>query len=419
MDTQGNSQRGRVGGELLRLLSGVLGWIGCGVCVLYVLSRVVTDRVEWMQLVWWVPVAWWLIGIWGMWVLSWVLGRIAKRSLRARKVRGVAGQITAVRVMVVMAVLITAQIVVGVQRWHRGVLGGDGIDARDTDSLRFVHWNIGASGFDLELGISRLIAMDADVYLLSNSRWDGQRRGLIEGLTVEARGDGAEERTGGDTGYRAVTIGSVIVVSRMDVERVSLSYLEADPNSGGGRQSTGDRGWVCRVKFDEDDLVVWLVDLPSQPSAWRMGTIGRAVDAIESRRSGIQVYERVASGDDGEAVVRNRVRSMEDDGSLDRPGLVIGDFNTPRGSASIGLFDVFDAGSGFEDSFGERGYGRGRSWVPVRLKWSWVGSGLMLDLADWHIDLSLTGNGWRTTGYRLFEAAGGPEHRAQVVDIVR
>ena len=421
VENQRTTQSGGFAGELLRLMSGVLGWIGCGVCVLFVFSRVITDRVEWMQMVWWVPVLWWLIGAWGVWLISFVLGRFAKKTMRAHRVRGLLGAITSMRVLGVMASLMTVYVGFGVQHWHRAILGGDGIDAPVEDSLRIVHWNIAASGFDLEVGFSRLVEMDADVYLLSNTRWDGQRQGLIEkfGGTVDLNSE-----------YAAVTIGSVLVVSRAPVGRVSLSYLEASPDSGSGRQSTGDRGWVFRVMFDRiqnpsddgvdaDELVVWLVDLPSEPSSWRMETIGRAVDAIERRRSGIQIYTYIESGLGDETVVRNRVRSIEDDGSLDRPGLVIGDFNTPRGSSSIGLFDQFDSGNGFVDAFGEHGYGRGRSWVPVRLKWSWVGSGFMLDLADWHIDLSLTGNGWRSTGYRLFEAAPGPEHRAQVVDIAR
>ncbi len=381
---------------MLGRLSLLLSLVGIGFVVVFVGSRVVTDRFGWSQWVWWVPAVWWVVVVWGVWVLSRVIGwwsiyrggRYGKKAV----VR---------RVLLMGCVGVSVFVAFGEQRWHR-VAWGDGLEDRAAGAVRVAHWNIAGAVVDEDAAIGLLNSLDVDVVLLSNARWDGQQGVLLEGLDV-----------GGGDGGRVVKLGRAIVVSRLDVSAASLVYVRGDADDGEGMRETGDLGWVCRVKIDGVDrhgLVVWLVDLPSEPTVHRGVMMDRVVEAVVNDRGQVREF-----GEDGV------MRFEANDGRLDAPGLIVGDFNTPRGSWSLGKFDVFGGGDGFSDAFGGVGYGFGRSWVPGVDGW-WRRAAV--GIAGWHIDLSLVGNGWEATGYGLFgegldgDAIGGA-HRIQNVDLSR
>jgi Endonuclease/Exonuclease/phosphatase family len=385
---------------MLGRLSLVLSLVGVGLVVVFAVSRVLTDRFGWSQWVWWVPAVWWVVVVWWVWVVSRVIGwwsihrggRYGKKAV----VR---------RVLLMGCVGVSVFVAFGEQRWYR-VVWGDGLEDRAAAAVRVAHWNIAGAVVDEDAAIGLLNSLDVDVVLLSNARWDAQQGVLLEGLDVGSGDDGRVVKLA-----QVVKLGRAIVVSRLGASAASMVYVRGDADDGEGMRSTGDLGWVCRVKIDGEDgrgLVVWLVDLPSEPTVHRGVMMDRVVEAVRNDLGQVRVF-----GEDGV------MRFEANDGRLDAPGLIVGDFNTPRGSWSLGKFDVFGGGDGFVDAFERVGYGFGRSWVPGVDGW-WRKAAV--GIAGWHIDLSLVGNGWEATGYGLFgeglngDAIGGA-HRIQVVDL--
>jgi hypothetical protein len=228
--------------------------------------------------------------------------------------------------------------------------------------------------------------------LLANTRFDGQRRALMDGM---------RERLG--EGFSVRGLSRALVVSRYEILSAQVVYVSASGEEGPSEEAlraTGDFGWVAMMTLDGGEKYgafdVWLVDLPSEPTVHRMESMSRVVEAVRGRL-GDEVVDDVAG-----------------------PAMVIGDFNTVRGSASLGVFDVFSNG-GFDDAFAARGSGAG-SWRPMGLRGF---KGWIAERSSWGIDLSLVGNGWETHGYQLVLphgadwGAGGVSHVAQVVDIER
>jgi len=280
------------------------------------------------------------------------------------------------------------------ERWQNAI-GGYGIhwtSVHENGRVRVVHWNLSAGEIDVERMIDWVQDSSADVVLIANARWDGQRRVLIDGFTGRLGGE--------EWSVRRVLRG--VVVSRFEILDLSTVTVSASGGEGAGDdalRTTGDFGWAVKMVLDGGEQFgefgVWFVDLPSEPSVHRMESMGRVVESLH-----------IEGRDERPAL---------------KPALIIGDFNTVRGSASLGLFDEFEGGGGFVDAFEERG-AFGGSWRPGGLSGlkGWVAS-----RSSWHIDLSLVGNGWWVDGYELVlpDGAvwgnGGVSHRAQVVDIER
>ncbi|HBS30081.1 MAG TPA: hypothetical protein DEB06_11690 [Phycisphaerales bacterium] len=126
-------------------------------------------------------------------------------------------------------------------------------------------------------------------------------------------------------------------------------------------------------------LVVWFIDLPSNPlvSKLRLATVARARLARLSREVG--------------------AATPDSDGFPGWPDLVIGDMNIPRGSASL---DVL--GAGLRDASAAAGPGRLASWPRA--------------FPLWHLDQALASTGVEVASYALVDA-GESDHKAQVLDI--
>ncbi len=381
------------------LLSMILSMLGVVVVVTYLISRIMTDRYVWSQWVWWVPAGWFVVGVWGLLGAGLVVGLIGKRqgkgAQRAQKNRARLG----VRVLLLTGCLgVSWHHMFGVLRIQNAV-GGYGIHWTRTEQhgrVRVLHWNIASGKFDEERVVEQLSREHIDVALLANTRWDGQRQVLVDKLTTKL----VDDFYGfGEAGV-VQRMARAVVVSRYPILRASTVYLSASGSQGTEREeaerlrASGDFGWVLMLRLDGGEKFgefdVWMVDLPSEPTVHRTALMGRVVELIESN------------------------------GQREAPALIIGDFNTVRGSASLAKFDVFEQGDGFVDAFEARGAGSG----------SWRSSGLsglqgwFAERSSWHIDLSLVGNGWSVDGYELLVPDGtvwgeGVTHKAQVVDISR
>ena len=349
-----------------------------GLCVfaLFVVARVRTDEHVWTQALWFVPVLWWLAAMWLLWGVSALTGWLARRPWGA----------VARSALLLACAGASVFVLIGVWRVHRAVTPGA---PRDPDAIRVVHWNIAAAFMDTDRAGRALADLDADLVVLANARRDGQRAALLNALG----------------GARTLTIGSAGVASRIPITRAASVWVGTREAGGRATRETGSRGWVVVLELAPEGrgapIVVWVVDLPSEPTRPKPAIVRETIDAVGGRSGS----SRHATGDGGWAWRR-------DGRPYAPPDLIIGDFNIPRASASLEGFDALRDG-GYADAFAAAGWGRARSWVPthpdplVRA---------LLALGGWHIDLALAARVHDIRGYAL-EPIGGTAHRAQVVDV--
>lgn len=361
-------------------------WSGLLLVTLWIAGQILTDRYAWSQWVWWVPSAWWVLFGWGLLIGSLLLRRTGKKQKRKRpfflRRRLVQTAVLAGCVGMVLNLVFVDQ------RWQNGVMGHGVHWARGADDgkVRVVHWNLSAGEIDVDQAVGWIDELNIDVVLIANPRWDGQRGELVEGLKGVVGEEGTVRR-----------LPRAVVASRFGLVGSSVVYLSASGGEGNPEEAmraTGDFGWVALLRFDGGkrfgEFDVWFVDLPSEPMVHRMESMGRVVGLLKERDLRLN------------------------------PALIIGDFNTVRGSASLGLFDEFEDGGGFVDAFEACG-AFGGSWRPTGMGGV---KGWVAQRSSWHIDLSLVGNGWGIDGYELVTPNGADwgreiSHRAQVVDIER
>jgi len=379
--------------RVLPALAKLCALAGLGILVLWILGRVLTDQYVWSQYLWWVPPLWAIGSAWVLLTLSAVLGRFALRP----------GGMILRPILTLGCVGCSVFLLVGIWRVHRIALAPAPAD----QTLRVLHWN--QSAYNTSDKAPPIIkAQEADLVLVVNARRNKSHKLLLESLSAMAPSDTDHRIVPGtrvNFEPNHVTVrGQALVASRFPILRTSMAYVNPSINPEEAVRPNGQSGWIMFIELDirglnpngPGTMVVWLVDLPSEPMLWRMESMREAVAAVNSWNG---VYFEVQD---------NAWRAVDSDGLFPAPDLVIGDFNTLRGSASL-----TELAPGTRDAFAQAGHGRGGSWVPR------IGSRLLrqpMKLADWHIDLARTGPGWRATGYRLIEPPIGP-HKIQVVDV--
>jgi hypothetical protein len=306
--------------------------------------------------------------------------------------------------------------------WHVHRAVAPVAEAPRERTLRVLHWNQ-ASRPEITGAGGVVRSQDVDIAVVVNVRNGADRREVVEAMfELAPPGEGAvrvlpnivDQRAPGHIfGAWQVIIGSREKILRAGI--VPLSKVDGTDEAWG---TSGDAGVVvwCEIEPGERfpgldrPLVVWAVDLPSDPSLWRQRVMANAASVVAA-------WEKPAQ----EVTESGWWRPVGDPVRVPTPDIVIGDFNTPRGSASLDAL-----APGMEDAFEQAGWGRAASWRQARA----AGPGgplfgraaakmtrLLMPLADWHIDLTLVGERLRATRYRLVDPGGGP-HRVQVVDLV-
>lgn len=141
-------------------------------------------------------------------------------------------------------------------------------------------------------------------------------------------------------------------------------------------------------------LVVWIIDMPSDPMLGRMDSAREAARMIASFDGPVYLREARAEG-------ATRWIAREGDAlgvhGFPEPSLVVGDFNVPRGADSL---DVLTHGLASAFARGGRGYVA-----------TWPAEFPLL-----HLDQAFAGRGLETLAYRTVFAEVVP-HRAQVIDL--
>jgi hypothetical protein len=303
-----------------------------------------TDRWVWSQWLYWVP-AW----IWATAAATLLLASaaLAWRTPAGRRVRRAGG--------IGLAVLVLTTVAIDWRMWA-WPLGGN---TRGT--IRVVGWNTGAN-FCPGAGPS-LATLAPDLVVMSNQParvdWDSVTAAM-NGATV--------------TRLAIFTIVSRYPIVRKEVMSLGLhgrilqfDASDLDPNA----PDHIDNGWAAYVVLDATEAIgremtVWAIDLPSDPML-------------------------------GRTEMMRRVRASV--AGFPTPDLIVGDFNTPRGSYSLTQLT-----GGLPSAYSHAGFGPAGTWprpLPV-----------------FHIDHMFIGPALRATDYRIID----PEqsmHRLQVADLVK
>lgn len=403
---------GRRGGFLrtrwLPFLAGLTALLGALVVLQFAVGRVMTDRTPVTQYLWWVPALWSLAAAWGLWAVSAACGRL---SLRTRGVM--------LRPLVLAGCgAISLWVVFG--EWHLQRVVLRPAQAPRERTLRVLHWNQSAA-FRMSDGGDLIKRENPDIAVVVNARYDGNRRELVQAMGTLAPGEREIRLDGRVPSFTEpghfFSSGMGLVASRERILRAGVVRMEHVEGADPKWRSANDPGFVVWCEIDAGErfadlgrpLVVWVVDFPSDPTLWRRKVMEAARDAVSTWEQAAMVCD-----EDG------RWSAQGEPVRVPAPDIVMGDFNTLRGSASIGVVTP-----GMRDAFAQAGWGRARSWQQqsmgtpgetvsgqlVRMVSRWV-----LPLADWHIDLTRVGQAWRATRYRLVRPGNGP-HDVQVVDL--
>lgn len=318
----------------------MLGWIGAMlactsalIILLWLVGRVLTDRWFWSQWLFWIPTPALMPVI--------VLGLIASlrpgrepRVKRNRLIRWAACGF----VLLVYFSMIEHRLL------HRTA---NITTARDTPGqLRLVHWNAQDVSAKPEAVLDRLRELDGDVMFLTDINWN---------LWVPL-----SENDPLQTGIKPAHFGALAVVSRLPI--VSFRPLVASK----------DLIYIALAEIDGTDLIgrvlrVYFVDLPSDPMIPRADLMRRARVLLEQAAA---------------------------PGSPPAADVVVGDFNIPRGSASINL--LFP---GLREAFDDAGHGYGATYPR--------------NLPLYHIDHMLLNDDLRVIRYDLVKPGLG-RHWAQI-----
>ncbi len=369
---------------VLQMLSGSLAGV---LVILYCISRALTDRTHITQYLYWTPWLAYAIGLAILTCLAWLCSLPVRRR-RDRKRRRWSWRLPGLALPLLLVHVAYAE-------WHawRFVLPVSRAPAEKT--LRVMHWNMTyAVPYWWDKYIAAVLkAPRPDVLIISNPTLLNDLPQLSEALGPE---------------YKAVRCGIFGIFARVPIEDRTFFSLGIAPQAGNNAAPPGmpspsgvegetdflpdwspiprigsniyDAGHAMYVRLDTSailgrSIVIWAIDMPSEPRGWRLAM---ARDA--ARR-----LDELAALPEGTA------------GRLPTPDLILGDFNTPRGSASLGLIS-----RGYPHAFDQAGRGHVASWPR---EW-----------AMFHIDHIFVGPDLRATSYRTTDL-GISEHRSQSAEI--
>lgn len=356
----------------LALLPGVL------VLAAWMLGNLCSDRWYWSQWLEWIPTSAALAASGVFFSLAGLLhprGLRDRRPSRARVLASVAWGLVLVSMLLVDWRLLNA--------FKDREQPGPG-------STRVLFWNAAAED---EPGWSRaVLAENADVVVLVSVKNDDE-------LARVSKSMGESESV--------IVADRFTVLSRRRIERYALTPLDIAPGRGlDPRQRTGARKWsdpghAMFIELTADahrpSMCVWVVDLPSDLSLARR-------DVTEQAARVIREFKGPAWRPD------SLQRWVEDEGTtpggFPEPDLIIGDFNIPRGSASL---DAITRGK--SNAFDQCGVGPAASWP---CKWPRTKVAIFPLL---HIDQMFTGPSLRAAAYALINPGSGT-HRMQRADVV-
>ncbi len=326
----------------------------------WIASRLATDGSPPTQYLFWIPAPAYFFGALLLAPTGWRLAR--------KPARRILGLITLAAPLIIAITTLTVE-------WR---LWRSRPDA-DSDAYRIVHWNCSYNPGNV--WTKRLIELDPDLLVINPASFQPW-----EEILAHYRGGGILFREG------------FAVLSKQRVRAFAVISLNInpgmgiDPRSPDGITSRVDRGRAVFLELEPPPglsrpLIVWIIDLPSDLSLWRMRVARQAARAIRDFAGPI-----VRLDADG----RPSAEPWDSTG-FPTPDFVLGDMNTPRGSASLreivgSMPHAFDAA------------GRGPAWTwPARFPLT-------------HLDHIFVSARFRPVDYQILDLGGGT-HRAQLADV--
>jgi hypothetical protein len=346
--------------RLLPALARLLTLLAALLVVVWLVGHTLTDRCALTQYLWWVPTLVVLAVAWPMVFVAWALERMASRLAGFRLRPVVTAALFAMTVFACFGAW-------NIHRYLAPARGGD---------LRVVYWNLAVDPGAVHPE-RKVLDREPDLAVVANPRWDSSRGPLLEAL------GGLGGADGDPSAVHLLFRGEIVVATRGRITRYGQATFDM------GTTEPEDRGVVLFVEIAgiaARPTVVWVVDLPSAPAHWRMEVARRARGAVGAWRG-----PAMAADDTGRWV------PQVDPGPFPGPDVVLGDFNTPRGSASLGVL-----APGMAESHEAAGRGVGSTWPrPMPLL---------------PIDLLFAGGDYRVRGHRVVDPGSG-RHRMLVVEL--
>ncbi len=339
----------------LHALSILCTWPALAVTAAWLCALVLTDRFHALQYLWWAPAVVMAPALLLLLLCAAVLARAAGRAAGQAGGRGVAGGLHAKARGAAWVVLACA---VALCVWEARLLRLPRSEAATPGSVRIMAWNPSVSFMDDFH--ERLLALRPDVVAIANNparaQWTVMR---------EEMGPASD----------AVRFRRLTILARYPVVRwggTSLGVTGARPivhRWPNGEEKVVDDGHALFAELDTTPLlgrniIVWAVDLPSDPALHRMKVMREAAEALATFSG--PVYRRTADGLD-QPEDPDLARAEWGGTGFPTPDFILGDFNTPRGSASLSLLlrrclGGESAGGGYVNAHEQAGRGLSGTW---------------------------------------------------------
>lgn len=381
------------------LLAVIAWWVCLLLCAalltLWIIGKVVSDRQHALQALAWIP-SWVLLSPAAALALFTLLARrpMARRAddhAGPRRGRGLGWWGSSLAMWSVLGAMVWSHWVE--MRWWNALRGETKLaDGRVKGSVRIAHWNIDAfSARQWSGDLREFFPYPApDVLLMSSNQPRAAQGSCLASLRKE---------------YAVRRFGNFVVASAIpivDARAYSLNLNEPTPTSEAERKAElnlrarleqlwndncermgmsrrgfqeAESGDLIVVRLDTSarfgrELVVYYIDMPSDPFAWRYRMAERAQQLIEGLQAKRDAEGRVV---------------------VPLPDMIVGDFNTPRGSASLGLLT-----KRMNNAFDQGGWGLvatfPRPFALLHIDQMYVGE--WLRAARYAVELPPTGEHW-------------------------
>lgn len=319
------------------------------VLIAWVVGRVVSDRWLWSQYLAWLPAA----VVLGVAAVMLVVSVVGVRMMGTRRLGRSLRRLATIGLIVVAGIVL-----IGDWHAHRLVLGAPSGQAPKRDGTwRLVSWNL--ASVRVNKTVVNAIPDDADLVILSNVV------GVSSALVIERLA--GLKPAGAVSSHQIYARWPIIDSASVSLDLQGVRWKMSVKKHG---KVAIDDGRLAYVTLDASarlgrPLTIWIVDLPSDPKLSRWTVLTRVAE-----------------------------RAID----FPTPDLILGDFNTPRGSRSIRLL----TGS-LTEAHHLGGIGPGATWPRKRPFWA--------------IDLTFVSDRFVVVRHTIVDPGRG-WHRFQVTDLL-